>query len=111
MCDREYDPRKAARRLPARRISARSRDDRHGRAPQGIARDARAVDWLSGAGEGGLILSHPRHCEERSDAAISRYRPYAWPSAGDCFASPALTMLLSVSLYRHNVGQGTRVRE
>jgi acetyl-CoA carboxylase beta subunit len=28
--DREYDPRKITRRLPARRISARSWDDRHG---------------------------------------------------------------------------------
>ena len=32
------DPREAARRLPARRISARARHGRHGRPPQGPAR-------------------------------------------------------------------------
>ena len=53
--DRKYDPRKAARRVPARRISARSRDDRHGGASQGAARDARPPDRLSRARKGGLI--------------------------------------------------------
>jgi hypothetical protein len=39
----KHDPRKAARRFSARRISARSRDDRHGRPPQGPARDSSAA--------------------------------------------------------------------
>ena len=38
--DRTDDPREAARRLPARRISARARHDRHGRPPPRAARTA-----------------------------------------------------------------------
>src|SRR5690606_1693622 len=73
---------KTARRIPARRISARTWNDRHGRAPQGAARDARPPDRLSGARKGGLIpgilltLSFPRTRESMIRGVVTVLRLY-----------------------------------
>src|SRR3546814_9231727 len=89
--DREHDPRKAPRRLPALRISARPRHDRHGRPSQGPDRDARPPDRLSGARDGGVSFpaSSLRGAKRRGNPEL--HKP-----ALDCFAPLAMTSYYSV---------------
>jgi hypothetical protein len=43
------------------------------------------------AGDGGLLLAHPHHCEERSDPAIPGPHVQSWPPLDRHAASSART--------------------
>src|SRR6185437_3592755 len=92
--DRADHPRETARRLPARRISARARDDRHGRLARRAQRGAGEADLVSRAGDerGRLMADFARSAHPLVQAQLDRLPALAPP--GDRLGLERIAALL-----------------